>query len=1279
MAKTGYGTTWWGRRWLDALTGIDHENRIPRGRAYAEEGKVRSFRIDAEKGEVKARVAGHFDPFYAVKLRIPPIDPRDVERLVDRIADSPLIVARLADRELSPDISELADELGISLFPRSWSDLGMNCSCPDWAVPCKHIAAVIYKMSEEIDANPFLLFTLRGVDLIAEIEARGVSMSKAVEHEMPEWSELIAGFEGEAPATDVGGDGWLEALGKLTFTKVKTDGAAVRALFADHPAGYIHGSLRDLCAGIVRSAGELVRAQMRPAVERTVPEFAEDRPLIAVNTWGQAVADESLFWREKSAGGRFLRQELRDPTPQDPTGRLLHMMFSGFITNRMLAEKPQGLEALYDAWLIAGRLVEAGAVVPQIYAPIEDFFAVRWIPAVMASDVRELTRAVGEAFAEVDRSFFRIAKCPAMMDPLLLGEIVLGMFIQSYIVAAWRRYQAESGDRIPEHWALFGCEPVDCEADPSADALGMRLESWVAPVFTEFHRLEAIVIVHDFLAGRIHRGGLPGEEAPAESASADALADFAREEAAGGRDAGELLQASQEDADYEALSDPERLRAIRGRFPVGIEMRFAEDGAGAQNSVGLIDVLNDASYRRIRFDCLRTVARLSNFCPDLAELLRNRESVSTLTLEELAPLLLDALPTLKLLGVRVILPRSLRTLLKPEACLDLDLDEPWEEGKGFLGLADLIGFNWRLAVGGRTISEKEFEKLAQAAGRVVRFHDAYMYVDPQTVSAIRRQLALKKTLSRAELVRAALSGNFRQSGVRLGRALENALSKLFAEKTFDVPVGLKAELRPYQKRGYAWMMRNLRAGMGSIIADDMGLGKTLQVLTVLEKLRSDGELDGRPALVVVPTTLLTNWQREAARFAPALRISVFYGTGRTLENADGHVILTTYGNLRASARELAGKRFRLIVIDEAQAIKNYKTAGFRAVRSMMGDAFIAMSGTPVENSLMEYWSVMEAANPGLLGTPASFRTDFAQPIENGHDSATAERFRRITSPFILRRLKTDRTIISDLPAKVTTDEYCLLSRVQTALYHAAVERGMKKIEETNDRFERRARVLQLIVALKQICNSPAQYEPAGGYEDPVLSGKMLRLFDILEEMQAAGRKVLIFTQFAQMGMLLQQWIEDRTGRRPQFLHGGLTPARRQEMVDRFQKRRDENVMVLTLKSAGTGLNLTAASAVIHYDLWWNAAVENQATDRAYRIGQTSTVNVYRFICANTFEERINAMIAEKRRLVEMTVAAGENWIGDLSNEELEQVFSLSEMSEGDQPSARSARVKLIES
>lgn len=307
-----------------------------------------------------------------------------------------------------------------------------------------------------------------------------------------------------------------------------------------------------------------------------------------------------------------------------------------------------------------------------------------------------------------------------------------------------------------------------------------------------------------------------------------------------------------------------------------------------------------------------------------------------------------------------------------------------------------------------------------------------------------------------------------------------------------VPEDLHATLRPYQDRGYRWMMRNLRAGMGSIIADDMGLGKTLQVLSVLERLRAEGELDAKPALVVVPATLLRNWQREAAKFAPKLIVNIFYGQHRDLSLIAGsHIILT----LRSSRKDFEKLAFRIMVIDEAQAIKNYKTAGFRAVRSMKADAFIAMSGTPVENSLMEYWSVMEAANPGLLGTHSYFHEHFASPIENRHDKAVADRFKRITASFILRRMKTDKAVIDDLPDKVTTDEYCRLTKVQAALYQTTLKKSMRIIEATKaGSMARKAMVLQLIVKLKQICNAPAQYEPVPGYDDPSLSGKMLRLF-----------------------------------------------------------------------------------------------------------------------------------------------------------------------------------------
>lgn len=1224
------------------------------------------------EGRVAARAARcrRLDLALEVKITLPPIDKSDVARLVDRLAESPLIVARLAARELSPEIADIAESLGIRIFPTSWKDLEMSCTCPDWAVPCKHIAAAIYKLSEEIDANPFLLFTLRGIDLIAEMESRGVELEKAVEAEMPSWDDLIRGLDERGFVTDLHPDGesdvgWLEDLRKQTFRTFKVDGEKIRNLFAEHPAGYIHGDLRALTGRIVSEAGKLVAHQMRTVIERTIPEYDEARPLIAINTWGQPVVDESLFWRERRESGRFMRQELRGPSASDPVGRGLHNMFSGFITHQKLSEAPRELEALYDAWLIAGRLVEAGAVVPQIYRPIDDIFAVRWIPAVMDDEVKAVTEAVGAAFSHVGPEFLRISKAPVAMHPLLLGEIVLELFIQSYIVAAWHTHVDETGDAVPEHHALFGCEPVDCDGDSALKAVGMRLEGWVAPVFlkTESHRVKGIVIVHDWVAAATAAKREGGDDVGARAGGAALAAMFGACEA----QPEPVPLECPTFIPYEGGGTRQKSRATTKRFPKTWRCRTL---TRTRQSPSKCDSRLTAVVRRRALDsrtfsicrstrdCLKLMSRLSGYCPELTELLKNRASTTVVPLDELADLLFKAIPTLNLLGVQTILPRTLRNLLRPQATLDLDMKENVFESRGLFDIVDAMTFDWRLAAGKYTMSEEEFEWLSEQAGRIVRFRDAYMYVDKRLLGSIRRELHGQRKLTKAELIRAALSGGIRANGVRLSARLQAAFDRLFAEKTFDVPDTIQATLRPYQVRGYSWLMRNLRAGMGAIIADDMGLGKTLQVITVLEKLRLDGELDVKQVLVVVPTTLLANWKREIARFAPNLTVSLFYGPKRDLAEATGDVVLTTYGSLRGSMKALEHKHFRLVVIDEAQAIKNYKTAAFRHVRELKTEGFIAMSGTPVENGLMEFWSIMEASNPGILGSSTSFRQDYVYPIENDHDAVTADRFKRITAPFMMRRIKTDKSIIDDLPEKVSIDEYCTLTKELVALYNEVVKRSMRLVEASKDTFMRHSLVLQMIMQLKQICNSPALFEPAGGFEDPRLSGKMCRLFDILEEMQAAGRKVLVFTQFAQMGMLLQEWIANETGRRPQFIHGGLKPNARQTMVDRFQNRRDENVMVLTLKAAGSGLNLTAASVVIHYDLWWNAAVETQATDRAYRIGQQSTVNVYRFISANTFEEKINQIIEEKKRLTEMTVATGESWIGDLSNEELAHVFNM---------------------
>lgn len=658
---------------------------------------------------------------------------------------------------------------------------------------------------------------------------------------------------------------------------------------------------------------------------------------------------------------------------------------------------------------------------------------------------------------------------------------------------------------------------------------------------------------------------------------------------------------------------------------------------------------------------MRTAARLSNHCAELTDLLRKGSETTLVTMQELTPLLFKAIPQLRLLGVKVILPKSLRKLLAPQATMQIDLAENWDVSQGFMGLMDLLDFDWKVAVGGEAISREELKELSAMAGRVVRFHDSFMFVDEKELTRIRNRIeAQKQGLTKMAILRAALTGDMDSSPVQLTEAVRTALQRLLKETDTPIPATVKATLRPYQERGYRWMMRNVRIGIGSILADDMGLGKTLQVITLLEGLRTRRELKGKPALIVVPTSLITNWQRETARFAPKLKLHVYYGPGRALpgEKETVHAVLTTYGTLRSSVNTLAERAWRLLILDEAQAVKNYRTSTFKSVRTVKADGVVAMSGTPVENRLMEYWSIMEATNPGLLGSATGFKNTFAQPIEIEHDEETAEQFKRVTAPFILRRLKTDKAIAPELPQKISTDEYCTLTKEQALLYDKVVKKSLEQINDGMSPMERRAMVLTLMMKLKQICNAPAQYAKDGSYASAEYSGKMQRLFGILEDLEAAGRKVLIFTQFREMGKLLQKWIGEKTGSTPKFIHGGVAQKERQAIVDSFQTNRSDKVLILSLKAAGTGLNLTAATAIIHYDLWWNPAVENQATDRAYRIGQKSSVNVYRFISAETFEEKINTMIESKKALAEMTVETGENWIGDLSKNELQEIFTL---------------------
>jgi SNF2 family DNA or RNA helicase len=448
----------------------------------------------------------------------------------------------------------------------------------------------------------------------------------------------------------------------------------------------------------------------------------------------------------------------------------------------------------------------------------------------------------------------------------------------------------------------------------------------------------------------------------------------------------------------------------------------------------------------------------------------------------------------------------------------------------------------------------------------------------------------------------------------------------------------------------------------------MGLGKTAQLLALMLAEREDASDGARPGatLLVCPMSLVGNWQRETERFAPSLTVHVHHGIGRKVgpglvaaaEKAD--LVITTYSLLARDQRYLAQIPWGRVALDEAQNVKNPLSLAGKAARSLPAAARVALTGTPVENRLLEQWSLMDFLNPGLLGSEATFRHRFAVPIERYGDEPAAATLKRLTGPFVLRRLKTDRSIIADLPDKIEMHVLCNLTREQASLYRAVVDDMLDRIEKAKTGIERMGIISGSMMKLKQVCNHPAHFLGDGSRLDGDRSGKLARLEEVLEEITAAGERALIFTQFAEMGTLLQAHLGQLLDADLPFLYGAVPKRQREEMVDSFQSEGGPPVLILTLKAGGVGLNLTAANHVVHYDRWWNPAVEDQATDRAFRIGQERNVQVRKLVRVGTLEERIDAMIESKRDLANKIVGSGEARLTDLSLAELRELVALSE-------------------
>jgi SNF2 family DNA or RNA helicase len=671
---------------------------------------------------------------------------------------------------------------------------------------------------------------------------------------------------------------------------------------------------------------------------------------------------------------------------------------------------------------------------------------------------------------------------------------------------------------------------------------------------------------------------------------------------------------------------------------------------------------------------LGSLGQAAGVCPKIEESLRSRKpSGYSLDARGAHEFLTATAPALEQAGFGTLLPdwwkggttedrlavrARVRTPELPEGS-EPDLD-------------DVVDFDWEICIAGKPLSGRDLEELARLKEPLQYTRGHWVELGVEEIHAALEFWKQRKggSISARELVKLALgsadeSAGIHFEGVRATGWIDDLLSQLTDKtriKDIEPPKGFVGELRRYQEHGYAWLEFLQRWGLGACLADDMGLGKTIQTLALLQRERELGE--DRPVLLVCPTSVLSNWEHEAARFTPRLSTYVHHGAGRpkgwefTQEAQDRGVVLTSYALLHRDLEDLSMVQWAGLVLDEAQNVKNPDTKQSQAVRALHADYKLALTGTPVENHVGDLWSIMDFLNPGFLGSEAEFKRNFFVPIQAHRDREASERLQKMTSPFILRRLKTDRSIISDLPEKNEMKVFCNLTAEQGKLYQEVVAEAERKIKDSEG-IERRGVILATLSKLKQVCNHPAHFL-GDDSELGKRSGKLIRLSEMLEELDESGDRSLIFTQFAKMGTLLQGHLEEVLGREVLYLHGGTPKKRRDAMVQRFQSGDSDAppIFILSLKAGGTGLNLTGANHVFHFDRWWNPAVENQATDRAFRIGQKRRVQVHKFVCAGTLEESIDMMIERKRSIAEDIVGSGENWITELSDDELHEMFAL---------------------